>query len=117
VTARFEDGSFATSDVLIGADGASSHVRAQLLPQAKRIETGIMAVSGKLELNDDIRRATPAAMFRGPTLILGPKGCFLFGNATGAFRGHLEGIHQVRFSYDELNPAAEGAFSQQPMTI
>ena len=37
VTARFEDGSTATGDVLIGADGASSRVRTQLLPQAQRV--------------------------------------------------------------------------------
>jgi 2-polyprenyl-6-methoxyphenol hydroxylase-like FAD-dependent oxidoreductase len=81
VTARFEDGSTATGDVLIGADGASSHVRAQLLPNAKRVETGIVAVTGKFGLSDDARAATPDAIFRGPTLILGPRGCFLFGSA------------------------------------
>ena len=36
VTARFEDGSTTAGDVLIGADGASSYVRAQLLPDARR---------------------------------------------------------------------------------
>jgi 2-polyprenyl-6-methoxyphenol hydroxylase-like FAD-dependent oxidoreductase len=44
VTARFDDGSTATGDVLIGADGASSLVRRQLLPHAERVETGIFAV-------------------------------------------------------------------------
>jgi hypothetical protein len=48
---------------------------------AQRIETGILAVSGKLSLNDSVRTMTPPAVFRGPTLILGPKGCFLFANA------------------------------------
>ena len=48
---------------------------------AERIETGILAVSGKLSLNDSVRTMTPPAVFRGPTLILGPKGCFLFANA------------------------------------
>jgi 2-polyprenyl-6-methoxyphenol hydroxylase-like FAD-dependent oxidoreductase len=78
VTAHFEDGSSTTGDVLIGADGASSHLRAQLLPQARRVETGIVAVSGKVSLYDDIRRATPQPILRGPTLILGPRGCFMF---------------------------------------
>jgi 2-polyprenyl-6-methoxyphenol hydroxylase-like FAD-dependent oxidoreductase len=81
VTVRFEDGSSATGDVLVGADGANSRVRAQLLPHAQRVETGILAVSGKLALNDSVRAVAPPAVFRGPTLVLGPKGCFLFANA------------------------------------
>ncbi|HEX7735121.1 MAG TPA: NAD(P)/FAD-dependent oxidoreductase [Ktedonobacteraceae bacterium] len=81
VTACFEDGSTATGDVLIGADGASSHLRTQLLPQASRVETGIMVVSGKFGLNEDVRASTPEPIFRGPTLILGPHGCFLFTSA------------------------------------
>jgi hypothetical protein len=67
--------------VLIGADGAGSRVRAQLLPHAERIETGIMAVTGKYGLNGDVRATTPQAIFRGSTLIFGPRGCFLFGSA------------------------------------
>jgi 2-polyprenyl-6-methoxyphenol hydroxylase-like FAD-dependent oxidoreductase len=81
VNARFEDGSTTTGDVLIGADGAGSHLRTQLLPQARRVETGIVAVSAKLGLSDDARRATPQSILRGPTLILGPKGCFMFASS------------------------------------
>jgi len=81
ITARFEDGSTATGDVLIGADGASSRVRGQLLPYAERVETGILAVSGKIAMTGAVRRATPKAFLRGPTLVLGPKGCFMFGSA------------------------------------
>jgi 2-polyprenyl-6-methoxyphenol hydroxylase-like FAD-dependent oxidoreductase len=78
IICRFDDGSSTTGDVLIGADGAGSHLRAQLLPYAQRVDTGITAISGKLGLNDDVRRATPQPILRGPTLILGPKGCFMF---------------------------------------
>jgi 2-polyprenyl-6-methoxyphenol hydroxylase-like FAD-dependent oxidoreductase len=78
VTVRFEDGSSTTADVLVGADGAGSHLRAQLLPQAQRVKTDIVAVSGKLELSGDVRHATPQPILRGPTLILGPRGCFMF---------------------------------------
>ena len=81
VTARFDDGSTATGDVLIGADGASSRVRRQLLPHAGRVETGIFAVSGKIAMTEAVRRATPQAFLRGPTLVLGPKGRFMFGSA------------------------------------
>ena len=107
VTVRFDDGSCATGDLLVGADGASSRVRAQLLPHAKRLETGILAVSGKLRLNDAVRALTPPAVFRGPTLILGPKGCFLFANAVeyedlkrnGSDRG--DGLEGTDSSYED----------------
>jgi len=81
VTARFEDGSSTTGDVLIAADGAGSHLRLQLIPHARRVETGIVAISGKLDLSDDVRRATPPPILHGPTLILGPNGCFMFASA------------------------------------
>jgi len=52
VTAHFADGGTATADVLIGADGANSRVRRQLLPHAQRIDTGILTVAGKRSLAD-----------------------------------------------------------------
>lgn len=81
VKVLFEDGSSATGDVLIGADGASSRVRTQLLPHAQRVETGLLSVAGKLGLNDAVRKMAPPAVFLGPTQVLGRKGCFLFTNA------------------------------------
>jgi hypothetical protein len=63
---RFEDGSATTGDVLVGADGAGSHLRAQLLPHALRVETGIVAVSRKLSLNSDVRRGDAAADLARP---------------------------------------------------
>ncbi len=74
VSAHFDDGSTALGDVLVGADGANSLVRAQLLPQAGRIETGIIAISGRRRLDEEARRTTPSSILRGPTLILGPRG-------------------------------------------
>jgi 2-polyprenyl-6-methoxyphenol hydroxylase-like FAD-dependent oxidoreductase len=67
--------------VLIGADGAGSRLRSQLLPHAQRVETGIIAVGGKLALNPTSRSSVPAAILRGPTPILGPHGCFMFASA------------------------------------
>ena len=78
IIAHFEDGSSVIEDVLIGADGAASHLRAQLLPSAQRVDTGIVAVSGKLGLSEEVRRATPPPILHGPTLMLGPNGCFMF---------------------------------------
>jgi 2-polyprenyl-6-methoxyphenol hydroxylase-like FAD-dependent oxidoreductase len=99
VTVRFEDGSSATGDVLIGADGANSRVRAQLLPHAHRIETGLLSVAGKLSLNDAVREMAPPALFLGPTLIVGPKGCFLFTNAVQYADSNLtDPTHQDRIA-------------------
>jgi salicylate hydroxylase len=54
VTAYFADGSTATADVLIGADGANSRVRRQLLPDASRVDTGVVTVAGKHRLTPSI---------------------------------------------------------------
>jgi len=43
-------------DVLIGADGASSRMRRQLLPHAERVETGILAISGKIAMTEAVRQ-------------------------------------------------------------
>jgi 2-polyprenyl-6-methoxyphenol hydroxylase-like FAD-dependent oxidoreductase len=81
VSVRFTDGSTATGDIVVGADGAGSHVRAQLLPNARRLDTGIVVLSGKFPLDAAARRDTPPAVFKGPTLVTGPDGCFLFAGA------------------------------------
>jgi 2-polyprenyl-6-methoxyphenol hydroxylase-like FAD-dependent oxidoreductase len=81
VIAHFEDGSTESGTLLVGADGASSRVARQLLPGADRVDTGIVAISGRFALDDKARRDTPAAVFRGPTLIIGPDGVFMFASA------------------------------------
>jgi 2-polyprenyl-6-methoxyphenol hydroxylase-like FAD-dependent oxidoreductase len=80
-TAVFSDGARATADLLVGADGANSAVRSQLLPEVKRVETGLMAVGGKVALDGSLRARVPEALMRGPTPILGPRGCFMFVSA------------------------------------
>jgi len=47
VKAHFDDGTTAVADVLIGADGANSKVRGQLLPRAHRVDAGVYAVAGR----------------------------------------------------------------------
>jgi 2-polyprenyl-6-methoxyphenol hydroxylase-like FAD-dependent oxidoreductase len=89
VVAHFDDDSMAEGDVLVGADGAGSRVRRQLLPHAERIDTGIVAISGKLALDTSVRRETPAPILKGPTLILGPRGGFMFAGSVEYPEGRL----------------------------
>ena len=78
VRARFADGSSEVGDLLVGADGANSRVRAQLLPHAHRVDTGVTAVAGKHRLTPESRAALPAEVSAGTTMVLPPAPGFLF---------------------------------------
>lgn len=51
VTAHFADGSAVHANLLVGADGAGSLVRRQLLPELKSIDTGVRRLAGKMTLD------------------------------------------------------------------
>src|SRR5271166_4728980 len=45
ITAYFEDGTSAEGDVLVAADGGGSRLRRQFLPDAQRVETGVLDIA------------------------------------------------------------------------
>ncbi|BCJ75369.1 oxidoreductase [Catellatospora sp. IY07-71] len=67
VTAHFADGSTDSADVLVGADGANSRVRRQLLPHAERADTGVLAIAGKHRLDG---AALPDVLTRQTNLVI-----------------------------------------------
>ena len=69
VTAYFEDGSQATGDVLVAADGGRSQVRRQYLPHAERVDTGIAGIAGKLPLTDETWPLVPQLLRRGAAFV------------------------------------------------
>jgi 2-polyprenyl-6-methoxyphenol hydroxylase-like FAD-dependent oxidoreductase len=77
VRAHFAEGRSAEGDVLIGADGPSSRVRGQLLPQATVVDLGQWAIFGKTPLTDEVRRLTPPPSLEGFSTVLGTGGRFL----------------------------------------
>jgi salicylate hydroxylase len=76
VTAHFADGSAATGDLLIGADGANSRVRRQLLPHAERIDTGVVTVAGKYPLDQGPALPPPLTTVTNVVIPTGPGSLF-----------------------------------------
>lgn len=75
VVAYFADGGCEHADLLVGADGAGSAVRRQLLPDATITDTGVRFVLGRTRLDDDLAALVPGSgtFASGPTtsLLLG----------------------------------------------
>jgi 2-polyprenyl-6-methoxyphenol hydroxylase-like FAD-dependent oxidoreductase len=74
VTAHFEDGTTATGDLLIAADGSNSRVRRQYLPEARLEDSGILAIGAKLPLTPETGALLPHKVFNGISMVFAPKG-------------------------------------------
>ena len=77
VEARFADGSTAVGDLLVGADGPSSQVRAQLLPHASPVDAGVTGIAHKIWL-DDRNRVELRRLATGMNAVQPNGPCFLF---------------------------------------
>jgi 2-polyprenyl-6-methoxyphenol hydroxylase-like FAD-dependent oxidoreductase len=98
VTAWFTDGTSATGDLLVGADGSNSPVRKQYLPHAKLRDSGIVGIAGKIPLTDDNRDLLPEKIFNGVTMVMAPQGFFSI-------------IHVMEFPWRNGEPAYAAAQS------
>lgn len=74
VSGHFEDGSRATGDVLVGADGTGSAVRKQRLPDARLEDTGMASFGGKLPATVKTRALLTPDMLQGLSMIMAPRG-------------------------------------------
>ncbi|WP_434383386.1 FAD-dependent oxidoreductase [Melittangium boletus] len=71
VRVHFADGSSVVADVLVGADGTTSRVRRQLLPQhAEQLDTGYRELTGRMLLTPDTRREIEAVGLESQVLVL-----------------------------------------------
>ncbi|WP_125645830.1 NAD(P)/FAD-dependent oxidoreductase [Nonomuraea sp. WAC 01424] len=75
VTAFFSDGTQATGDVLVGADGGNSAVRRRLVPEVELVDAGLCGAMGRTPATDRFLALVPGrgTMVKGPgiTLMLG----------------------------------------------
>jgi 2-polyprenyl-6-methoxyphenol hydroxylase-like FAD-dependent oxidoreductase len=78
VTVKLADGDSATGDVLVGADGGASKIRARYLPSANRVDTGIVGIAGKYLLTDASRSRLDPRLLRTPMTVMPPKDYGMF---------------------------------------
>jgi 2-polyprenyl-6-methoxyphenol hydroxylase-like FAD-dependent oxidoreductase len=78
VVAYFEDGTSAEGDILVAADGGGSRVRRQKLPRAERIDTGVVAIAGKVFLDGPMRAKIAPGLLDGMSLVSAKGGVALF---------------------------------------
>jgi 2-polyprenyl-6-methoxyphenol hydroxylase-like FAD-dependent oxidoreductase len=83
VTAYFADGSSATGDVLVGADGVNSAVRRQYRPGTDPVPTGALGIGWTVPLDGAAGPPVPGRLRTGMNMIMAAVPFFLF---TSVFR-------------------------------
>lgn len=96
VTVHFKDGTAATGDVLVGAEGTGSPTRKQYLPHAVVKESGFYGLGIKAPLNQETRALLTPQMLRGVTMVQAP-------------RGETTILHVMEFPWDEQHAPKPGA--------
>ncbi|MFI6868700.1 FAD-dependent oxidoreductase [Nocardia sp. NPDC050406] len=77
-TLYFTDGTAATADLVVGADGANSPLRQQLLPECTPTAAGLTAIYGRSRLIQDGRSLVPEALANSGVLSMGAPGSSFF---------------------------------------
>ncbi|MBV8132364.1 MAG: FAD-dependent monooxygenase [Alphaproteobacteria bacterium] len=90
-TAYFEDGTSVEGDVLVAADGGGSRVRRQFLPDAQRVDTGVVGIAGKIFL-DTARDRIARPLLEGISLVAARGGFGLFVAVQEMTGGVISGI-------------------------
>jgi 2-polyprenyl-6-methoxyphenol hydroxylase-like FAD-dependent oxidoreductase len=108
IVAHFADGSVAAGDILVAADGGGSRVRRQFLPQAQRIETGVIGIAGKIFL-DTARDRIARPLLDGISLVAARGGLGLFVAIQEITGGAIGGI-----GGNEPLPAGAGNLYENP---
>ncbi|HZN74644.1 MAG TPA: FAD-dependent monooxygenase [Micromonosporaceae bacterium] len=77
VEVRFANGQVATGDILVAADGCNSAVRAQLLPHAQLLDSGLRSIYSRAILDEHVREVLPDVLGTGSPRVIGPGGVTL----------------------------------------